>query len=185
MLKTNCTVCGKNRKFKSLMYDHELRPYCVNPLQCSEHHPNSHSNCKQRGTFLNLLTYEEASHTQRERFTHTYEETAHQSGKRIRNVDLSTLATGTVTFRTKSEAQADYIAYIMAKIGSNAISTVMQYILQGAMDIDQAFITSYTTRRGDYKSEKIVAAPITKDELPPLPRETTSTTKADEGIFTL
>lgn len=186
MLKTNCTTCGKGRKFKTLLYDQELRPYCMNPLQCTQNHPNSQQNCKARGTYLELISYEEALDIQRGRFVHTYEETANQNGKRIRNVDLSTLSHGTVTFRTKSEAQADYIAYIMAKIGTNAISTAMQYIMQQQMDADQTFITSYTVRRGDYRSLPVVEEPIVKEEEPiPTHQPTSRPKQADEGIFTL
>lgn len=189
MLKAECIVCGARRKFKSLVYDQSLNAYCASAMQCTKGHPNSQANCKERGTFLDMLPYEEALHLQKQRTEYTYEETAHTFGKRVRNVNMHKLITGSISFRVASEAQADYISYTLAKIGSNKITDALHYIMNQAIERDSAFLAQYTQKRGAY-----TATPVQSYEEPtheePQPRERLNTVpsrpkEADEGVFTL
>jgi len=193
MLKSECSVCGARRKFKNLMYDQALSAYCSSPMICVKNHPNSPSNCRQRGTFVELMTYEDALYTQKQRTEYTYEETANTFGKRMRNVNMHKLITGSISFRVSSEAQADYISYTLAKIGTNKITDAVHFILNQAIEKDAGFLSTFTQKRGSYTATpnvEIGFAPIdppTKEEIQerevkPLP---TRKLENDEGVFTL
>ena len=129
MLKSECSVCGARRKFKSLVYDQSLNPYCSSAMNCVSFHPNSQKNYRERGTWTELLSYEEALQLQKQRTEYTYEESAHTFGKRVRTVNMHKLLTGSVSFRIQSETQADYISYILGKTGSNRITEAILFII--------------------------------------------------------
>jgi hypothetical protein len=188
MLKSECTICGARRKFKNLVYDQSLNAYCQSAMGCSNAHPNSPQNYRQRGTYIELLPYEEALLIQRQRTEYAYEETANQFGKRIRKVNMHKLITGSISFRVQSEAQADYISYMMAKTGTNKITDAVHYILNQAIEKDAGFIASYTQRRGAYVAtpHPEIEVEFEADEPAPTPKILpTRKLENDEGVFTL
>ena len=187
MLKSECIICGARRKFKSLVYDQKLDAYCASAMQCAKGHPNSQLNCRDRGTFLDMMPYEEALHLQKQRTEYTYEDTAHTFGKRVRNVNMHKLVSGAISFRVSSEAQVDYISYTLAKIGSNKITDALHYLLNSAIEKDAAFLTQYTTKRGSYSHTPTDAYEVEED---PEPRQRVQAPPSrkiepDEGVFTL
>lgn len=192
MLKSECVVCGSRRKFKTLMFDQDLRAYCSSAMVCGKAHPNSAHNRKERGTFIELIPYEEALQIQKQRTEYVYEETAQMFGKRIRNVNMHKLVSGTISFRVPTEAQAEYISYVLAKIGSNKITDSLQHIVNLAMENDKGFIAHYTQNRGTYHETPLRA--IEEPQPQPQPEEQerervvqpkSKIPAADEGVFTL
>lgn len=189
LLRSECVVCGARRKFKSLVYDQALLAYCSSPFQCTKGHPNSQQNCKDRGTFVEMMTYEEALHVQKQRTEYTYEETAHTFGKKIRNVNMHKLISGAISFRVQSEAQADYIGYLLAKMGTTRITDTIHHILNKAIESDAAFLAQYSAKRGTYAATPNVAYDVEEPSVPE-PRERLQTQptrkmEPDEGVFTL
>ena len=181
MLKSECSVCGARRKFKSLVYDQSLNPYCSSAMNCVSFHPNSQKNYRERGTWTELLSYEEALQLQKQRTEYTYEESAHTFGKRVRTVNMHKLLTGSVSFRIQSETQADYISYILGKTGSNRITEAILFIINNAMEHDTSFLTQHTQNRVSYST-----TPVTAYEVEKQPKEIPSRKpEADEGVFTI
>ena len=190
MIKSECSICGARRKFKSLLFDQSLAAYCHSAMVCNKNHPNSTQNKAIRGSFLDLITYEEALHIQKQRTEYTYEESASLFGKRIRNVNMHKLLTGSISFRVQNEAQADYISYVMGKIGTNKITDALHYIVGRAMDADPSFIAQYTQKRGSYTHTPVVEHDVEyvteADKQRSKPKEIPSRKpEADEGVFTL
>lgn len=61
VLGTTCAACGAHRRRKTILYDpRTLEAYCHTPYICNEEHPNSTKNLLQRGSELELVTYEDA-----------------------------------------------------------------------------------------------------------------------------
>lgn len=190
MLKPECVVCGAKRKYKSLLFDQDLRAYCSSAMVCGRAHPNSIVNRTARGTFLQMMSYEEASQLQRQRTEYTYEESAQMFGKRIKNVNMNRLHSGTISFRVQSEAQGEYISYMIGKLGSSSITEAVQHIINTCMEQDTAFISSYTRNRGAYHETPLVAVEDPVVEAPDHGRDRMSQPKsrlsqADEGVFML
>lgn len=188
MLKSECSICGARRKFKSLVYDQSLNAYCHSAMMCTRNHPNSIQNKQQRGSYLDMMAHEEALVIQKQRTEYTYEESANTFGKRVRSVNMHKLVTGSVSFRIQSEAQADYISYVLGKIGSNRITEAILHIINAALERDAAFLAQYTQRRGTYNATPVVEYNVEKEK--PESRERLQSVpsrkpEADEGIFTL
>lgn len=188
MLKAECSICGARRKYKSLLYDQSLNAYCGSAMACTKHHPNSIWNKQQRGSFLELMQYEEALMLQKQRVEYSYEESASMFNKRVRTVNMHKLLTGSISFRVQNEAQADYISYTMGKMGTNKISDVLHMLMNKAIESDQGFIAHYAQRRNVSAVTPVPAYPIEQEE--PQPRERlqsvpSRTVEPDEGIFTL
>lgn len=62
-LSNVCQVCGKGRKYKSLIFTKDLKTaYCAIPEDCTEGHPNSIVNVRMRGGKMegNFISGEEA-----------------------------------------------------------------------------------------------------------------------------
>lgn len=192
LLRSECTICGAKRKFKSLMYDEALLPYCASPMQCTPNHPNSPSNCKIRGTFISMKTHEEAVFVQKQRTEHTYEQTAQMFGKKIQNVSMNKLVSGAISFRVQHETQADYIGYLLAKLGTSRITDTLHYILNKAIEADTSFLAQYAANRGTYAATPNIAFDVEQTSAPesaPEPRERLQThptrkMEPDEGVFT-
>lgn len=73
-LTTTCTACNKQRKSKNLSYHPEtLQPFCENPYECTEHHPNSIYQVAKRGTVEELWDYAKATTELNKRVTHFIE----------------------------------------------------------------------------------------------------------------
>jgi len=186
MLKSECCVCGARRKFKSLVYDQSMNAYCFSANICTKGHPNSTSNKQQRGAYIDMMSHEDAMQIQKQRTEYTYEETANTFGKRVRNVNMHKLVTGSISFRVQTETQADYISYTLAKIGSNKISEALHYILNVMIERDSTFLSQHGASRATY-----AATPLPEqDQEQEQPREREQKIpsykpQADEGVFTL
>jgi hypothetical protein len=189
MLSSECAVCGHRRNFKNLCYDNQLNAYCGNPKACGKHHPNSLFNCQKRGTFLELMDYDEARQYNLERHGATYRAIAATSGNPPARVSMARLSTGSVSFRIKNERQSDYIAYIIAKSGARDISSAILHILDDAMERDAQFLAHFS---GKKMAEAHIPTPVTQyKEVKELPTELQPPTvplrevDADEGEFIL
>lgn len=185
MLKPECSICGARRKFKSLVFDQSLAAYCHSPMLCTKNHPNSSINKQNRGSYLDLMSYEEALHLQKSRTEYTYEETAHTFGKRVRNVNMHKLVTGAVSFRVASEAHVDYISYMLAKLGTNKITDVLHHIMNTAIERDSAFLAQYTQKRGSYTHTPVPSYPIEETPRERIQQIPSRPVDPDEGVFTL
>lgn len=162
MLSTTCSICNARRKFKTLLFDQNLNPYCLNPYQCLSDHPNSLKNTRQRGTMENLLTYEEASLIEKERAIETYEDTAAIFHSKKIDVNIHRLMTGTLGFRAANEAQAKYICYIMGKLNTGKTSAAIQYLVAKAMEDDAGFVAQQINAKNrQYREPKETITPQT------------------------
>lgn len=182
MLKTICKVCGLRRKYKTLAYDNELNAYCISPTMCSSSHPNSQQNCKQRGMYLNLLGHEEAQKLMTQYYEKTYETAARAKNRRVRDVSMHALVTGTISFRLTGDEQAEYLAYTLAKIGSNKITDAIQSILQEAIESDYEFKTKGAIQFRGEELKQSQEAP--KPQPTPQPKQEEKEAH-DEDVFTL
>ncbi len=180
MLKTTCKICGLRRKYKTLAYDNELNAYCASPFMCSSNHPNSQNNCASRGTYLNLLPYDEAQKLMVQYYEQTYESAARSKNKRVRDVSMQSLVTGTISFRLTGEEQAEYLAYTLAKIGSNKITDAIQAILQEAIENDYDFKNKLNIHFRGEELKQTQEAPAPQ----PKPKQE-ETQDDDEDVFTL
>jgi hypothetical protein len=54
-----CTACNKELNRKEVVFTDDKKPYCQNPFQCNDNHPNSVANILARGGAVNLYTEEE------------------------------------------------------------------------------------------------------------------------------
>lgn len=190
MLPTECSVCGCRRKFRNLTYDQQLNPYCKIPSQCHRDHPNSMVNCQKRGTFVHLMTYEEASSFHMDRAGDSYRAVAKASGNTAPKANFARLSRGSISFRTKSEQQAEYIVYRMAKIGTAEISTAVADIIQRALTSDPEFLAHSAGKQVAVSQIPTPTSPFIVEpkkmslEVHP-PSLKTRTLEADEGEFML
>lgn len=60
ILAKACSVCGKERKPKALLYDSGFSAFCANPYICSQEHPNSPKNILERNSLEPMYTFEQA-----------------------------------------------------------------------------------------------------------------------------
>lgn len=182
MLKTTCTICGMRRKYKTLAFDNELNAYCSSPAMCSSNHPNSVQNCKQRGSYLNLLDSEQAQKEQLNYYQHSYEQMARSKNKRVRDVSMQALITGTISFRIANEDQAQYLAFMLAKLGTNKITDVIQQLLNDGMSSDMDFKNRFIAQ---YRGENLTqSAPLPE----PKPKQTPQQEEQEqdsEDVFSL
>jgi len=170
-----------------------LDSYCASPNQCSKGHPNSQINCKTRGTHIHLMTYDEAVQVMKQRTEYTYEETANTFGKRVRNVNVHKLVTGSISFRVQNEAQTDFISYIMAKTGTNKITDALHHIINNAIANDAGFLAAHAATRAanaqipneELKIEGTEDTREPRERLQQMPTRAYSPQPADEGVFTL
>lgn len=141
---------------------------------------------KDRGGYLEMHSYTDATELQKQRFEYAYEESAHLNNKRIRNISMHSLAKGSISFRVASDIQAEYIAHVLAKIGSNKIGEAIQHCLQSCIEQDTAFLGTRTAYREAYAHTPLKIA----EEIDKPREERASQPKAiyreeDEGVFTL
>lgn len=191
MLLSECSACGHRRKFRNLNYDQQLRAYCASPAQCVKHHPNSIRNVQNRGSFIELLDYEDAQQIMLDRNAINYEQSAKDAGKTTKNVNLHRLVTGAISFRLKTDIQAEFITYMMGKTGSKQMNSVILDIIEMAMESDSTFMMQHAGRAAFVSEIKNPTTPATsqapkreEEERKPAPIYTRMV-DADEGEFVL
>lgn len=189
MLPSECSACGHRRKFRNLNYDQQLRAYCASPAQCTKHHPNSIRNVQTRGSFVELLDHEDAQQIMLDRNAFNYEQSAKDAGKPAKNVNLHRLVTGAISFRLKTDIQAEFITYMMGKTGSKQMNAVILEIIERAMESDNTFMMQHAGRVAyvaEIKNPTTPAAPTPepREERKPAPIYTRMV-DADEGEFIL
>ena len=54
-----CTACGKEHTKKEIVFTEDRLPYCKNPFECNDDHPNSVKNIVARGGAVQMFTEEE------------------------------------------------------------------------------------------------------------------------------
>lgn len=139
MITTTCTACGSTKSRKSMSYDMDLKGYC-NSICCSTH-PNAPRGLKERGTFADLMSYEEAMSIVTTRANELYKAGAQSSQKRTRpTVDVVRMLNDTISFRIREHAHSDYIMYVMGREGLNKVSQAMHTIINTAILSDQNYI---------------------------------------------
>lgn len=137
MLDRVCTACGSKRKKQGLVYDGHLRPYCVNV--CSSAHPNSPANLKKRNSYADMITFDDAQALAYERADTTYAKGARTANRRMRSVESGVVLRDTISFRIRTEEQAQYLMYVMGREGYIRISEAIQKILEDACSSDNEF----------------------------------------------
>lgn len=190
MLPTECSVCGHRRKFRNLSYDQQLNAYCKVPSQCHRDHPNSLMNCQKRGTFVHLMSYEEASSFHMDRSGQSYRTVALANGKPVPKANFARLSRGAISFRTKTDAQSEYIVYCMARTGISEISTAVADIIERALLADQDFLAHHAGEKVAISQIPTPTAPfIAEPKKMPLevhpPSLKTRALESDEGEFML
>lgn len=190
MLPTECSVCGHRRKFRNLSYDQQLNAYCKIASQCHRDHPNSMMNCQKRGTFVHLMPYDEASSFHMDRAGDSYRSVAKANGNPVPKANFARLSRGSISFRTKTDAQADYIIYRMAKLGTAEISSAVADIINSAMNSDHEFLAHHSGKQVVVSQIPTPTAPFIAEpkklpvEVHP-PSLKTRTLESDEGEFML
>lgn len=187
MLASECSVCGHRRKFKNLTYDQQLKAYCALPSQCHAGHPNSLKTCHARGTFIHLMTYEEAQIFSLRRSGANYEQISKDHGHKVKDVNLTRLTSGGVSFRLRSDIHATYITHVMGTLGVSEVTKAMAYILDFAIKNDSAFLAQNSGRQVAYQN---IANPVTpfepeKQAKVYAPQIPTREVENDEGEFVL
>ena len=188
MLSTECCVCGHRRKFRNLMYDQNLRAYCALSTQCTKNHPNSPRNVSQRGALIDLIDHQDAKQIAVERNDMKYEQSARDAGNTVRDVNINRLVTGNISFRLKTDLQAEYIAYMMGKSGSKHLTVVMLDILDEAIRQDLSFLAVHGGRvavEQEIRNPAVPVKPAPKIEPRKAPNLYTRTVEEDEGEFVL
>ena len=185
MLQTQCSVCEKSRKYKTLVFDEALNAYCLNAHECSDRHPNTIQSIKSRGFVMEFYNYEEALNIQQQKSKAMYEEGATSAHRHIRNVDVDRML-DTLSFRVKTQIQAEYLAYLMGKEGIRKISPLMQYLIDEAIERDLEFKSKLTAHSyTSYKPSEPVPTPTPKPIPKPVAKPIPSPTIQNEDVFTI
>lgn len=134
-LGTVCTVCNENRKRKGILYHPEtFLPYCANPFDCNEDHPNSPDNVAKRAIEhgsveagkMNMLPFDEAE-VQFQIWLETHHDA--EEAERIRR-----MTTRPVTFRVGNYEIAEFLLKYQDAVGAKSVSDVVRYCIEQMMD---------------------------------------------------
>lgn len=181
MLQSYCECCGKDRKYKNLEFDEQLKGYCINPAMCNEMHPNALRNIKARGNVKEMLDFDQAKAILDERMVATYQDVSRNNFQRNRNMRTDQLSQA-ISFRLKNDIQAQFISYIMGQQGISKPTNAMHYIINKLLEADTGFQAQFMARQSNVAS---IHVPNTHIEPPAPARKVEKEIKATnvEEIF--
>lgn len=121
-----CTACNKELNKKEVVYTEDKRPYCQNPFQCNENHPNSVQNILARGGAVDLYTEDELENNIFDRLN-----ISDEMKDRILKV-----ATKPQSIRLSKYEIAYYLIALQEERELASISEAVRYCVQLAMTIE-------------------------------------------------
>lgn len=154
-----CTACGKEQAKKELVFTEDKVPYCSNPFQCNDLHPNSVKNIVARGGAIELYTEDQLEVNYFERM-----DISDELKDRIQKV-----ATKPQSIRLSKFEIAHYLIQLQEAKEFSSISEAVRYCVTKTMQ-DEPF--THTAPTEEPKKDEIKIPDIPKsvnvnwDELP-------------------
>lgn len=163
-----CSACGRELTKKDVLYTEDRRPFCRNPFDCNDEHPNSAKNIIERQGTVQMYTEEEL-----ERGILESLEISDEMKERIVK-----LAVKPQSIRLSRVDIAYYLLRLQEKKDISSLSEAIRYCIRLAMQVEpmkHTFAEESATE--DEKTEVIKVA-----DVPPAPPKVNAT-KGDVEEF--
>jgi hypothetical protein len=119
-----CTACAKDLPRKEAMYTKEREPYCSNPFNCNDLHPNSVKNIIARGGAVTLYTEDQIELDMLQKLNLSPEMKAR----------ITTVATKPQSIRLNRQDLAYYVLQLQENHNMSSISEAVRYCVNYTMD---------------------------------------------------
>ncbi|MGG3907241.1 hypothetical protein [Geobacillus stearothermophilus] len=148
-----CSACGRELTKKDVLYTEDRQPFCRNPFECSDDHPNSAKNIIERQGTVRMYSEEEL-----ERNILDILEISDEMKERIVK-----LATKPQSIRLSRVDIAYYLLRLQETKGFSSLSEAIRYCIQLAMQVEpmeHTFTEESTTEEEDSKVFTVADAPL-------------------------
>lgn len=121
-----CSACGRELSKKDVLYTEDRRPFCRNPFDCNDDHPNSAKNIIERSGAVQMYSEEEL-----ERNVFDSLHVSDELRERIMKV-----ATKPQSIRLSKVDIAYYVLWLQERKGFSSLSEAIRYCIQLAMQVE-------------------------------------------------
>lgn len=161
-----CSACGRVLTKKDVLYTEDRRPFCRNPLECNDEHPNSAKNIIERQGTVQMYSEEELDRDVLENL-----EISDEMKERIIK-----LATKPQSIRLSRVDIAYYLLRLQEAKGLSSLSEVIRYCISLAMQVEHTFTEESATEE---ETEVIKVA----DVPPAPPKVNVAKNEEEEFVF--
>ena len=161
-----CSACGRGLTKKDVLYTEDRRPFCRNPLECNDGHPNSAKNIIERQGTVQMYTEEELERDILESL-----EISDEMKERIVK-----LAVKPQSIRLSRVDIAYYVLKLQEQKGLSSLSEAIRYCIRLAMQVEPMKHTFAEEK--EEKTEVIKVA-----DVPPAPPKVNVTKGVDDEDF--
>lgn len=163
-----CSACGRELTKKDVLYTEDRRPFCRNPFECNDEHPNSVKNIIERQGTVQMYSEEELERDILENL-----EISDEMKERI-----TKLATKPQSIRLSRVDIAYYLLRLQETKGFSSLSEAIRYCINLAMQVEPMEHTF--TEEPVTEEEKTEVIKVT--DVPPAPPKI-NTKNEEEFVF--
>ena len=149
-----CSACGRELTKKDVLYTEDRRPFCRNPFECNDEHPNSAKNIIERQGTVQMYSEEELERDILESL-----EISDEMKERIIK-----LATKPQSIRLSRVDIAYYLLRLQETKGFSSLSEAIRYCISLAMQVEPMEHTFTEEPATEEETEVIKVA-----DVPPAP----------------
>lgn len=160
-----CSACGRELTKKDVLYTEDRQPFCRNPFDCNDDHPNSAKNIIERSGAVQMYSEEEL-----ERNVFDSLHVSDEMKERIMKV-----ATKPQSIRLSKVDIAYYVLWLQERKGFSSLSEAIRYCIQLAMQVEPMEYPSAT--------EEEESNVFTVADAPPAPPKINTKKDDEELVF--
>lgn len=167
-----CSACGRELTKKDVLYTEDRRPFCRNPFECNDEHPNSAKNIIERQGTVQMYSEEELERDI------------------LENLDISDeikervvkLATKPQSIRLSRVDIAYYLIRLQEAKGFSSLSEAIRYCISLAMQVEPIEHTFTEETATEVEEEKTTEV-IKVEYVPPAPPKVNIAKGEEEFVF--
>lgn len=166
-----CSACGRELTKKDVLYTEDRRPFCRNPFECNDEHPNSAKNIIERQGTVQMYSEEELERDILESL-----EISDEMKERIVKLSVKPQS-----IRLSRVDIAYYLLRLQETKGFSSLSEAIRYCIQLAMQVEPVEHT-FTEEPVTEEEEEEETEVIKVADVPPAPPKT-DTKNEEELVF--